>query len=214
LFCGTERLFRPAYNHHLINEWLPALDGVVAKLERGAKVADVGCGHGVSTILMAKAFPNSTFHGYDYHPASVEAARRAAHEAGIGSNLKFEVGAAKDFPAENFDLVCFFDSLHDMGDPAGAARHVSKTLKADGTWMIVEPFARDTLEENLNPVGAIYYAASTMICTPGSMSQEVGLALGAQAGEMRLRNVVTQGGFGKFRRAAETPFNMVLEARL
>jgi SAM-dependent methyltransferase len=214
LFCGTQRIFRPAYNHHLVNDWLPALEGVVAKLERGASVADVGCGHGASTILMAKAFPNSKFFGYDYHAASIEAARKAANEAGVGERISFETGAAKDFPAKGFDLICFFDCLHDMGDPAGAARHVSKALAPDGTWMIVEPFAHDRLEDNLNPVGALFYAASTAVCTPASLAQEVGLALGAQAGEARLKKVVMEGGFKRFRRAAETPFNMVLEARL
>jgi SAM-dependent methyltransferase len=214
LFCGTERLFRPAYNHHLVNEWLPALDGVVAKLERGGSVADVGCGHGASTILMAKAFPKAKFHGFDYHQESIDAARKNAAEAGVADRITFEVGAAKGFPAKGFDLVCFFDCLHDMGDPVGAARHVKETLAPDGTWMLVEPFANDRLEDNLNPVGAIFYAASTVVCTPASMSQEVGLALGAQAGEARLKGVLMEGGFPRVRRAAETPFNMVLEARL
>jgi SAM-dependent methyltransferase len=214
LFCGTQRVFRPAYNHHLINEWLPALDGVLAKLEGGARVADVGCGHGASTILMAKAFPNARFFGFDYHPASIEAARKAANEEGIGDRIDFEVGTAKTFPSKGYDLVCFFDCLHDMGDPVGAARHVGETLKPDGTWMIVEPFARDKLEENFTPVGAVFYAASTVVCTPASLAQEVGLALGAQAGEARLSKVITEGGFKRVRRAAETPFNMVLEARL
>jgi SAM-dependent methyltransferase len=214
LFCGTRRVFRPAYNHNLVNEWLPALDGVVAKLERGAKVADVGCGHGASTILMAKAFPNSKFYGYDYHPGSIEAAQKAASEEGVGGRISFEVATAKTFPAREFDLVCFFDCLHDMGDPVGAARHVGETLAPDGTWMIVEPFAQDKLEDNLNPVSAVFYAASTVICVPASLSQEVGLALGAQAGEARLKKVVMEGGFKRFRRAAETPFNMIFEARL
>lgn len=214
LFCGTERIFRPTYNRYLINEWIPALDGVADKLSRGATVADVGCGHGASTILMAQAFPNAKFFGYDYHPASITAAREAADAAGVGKRISFEIGAAKDFPANGFDLVCFFDCLHDMGDPVGAAKHVRKTLARDGTWMIVEPFAHDTLEQNLNPVGAIFYAASTVVCTPASLAQEVGLALGAQAGEARLKKVITNGGFSRFRRAAETPFNMVLEARL
>jgi 2-polyprenyl-3-methyl-5-hydroxy-6-metoxy-1,4-benzoquinol methylase len=213
LFCGTERFFRPGYNHNLIGGWLPALDGVVAKLERGAIVADVGCGHGASTILMAKTFPKSTFHGFDYHAPSIEAAREAAAAAGVAGRINFEVAAAKDVPALGYDLVCFFDCLHDMGDPAGAAAHVRKTLAPDGTWMIVEPFAHDRLEDNLNAVGSVYYAASTMICTPASLAQEVGLALGAQAGEARLKDVVTKGGFTRFRRAAETPFNLVLEAR-
>jgi len=214
LFCGTERFFRTTYNHHLLNEWLPALDGVVARLEAGGSVADVGCGHGASTILMAQAFPKAKFYGYDYHPASIEAARKAAAAAGVGERISFQIGAAKDFPSKSFDLVCFFDCLHDMGDPVGAAQHVAKTLAHDGTWMIVEPFAHDRLEDNFNPVGAIYYAGSAMVCTPASMAQEVGLALGAQAGQARLREVVTKGGFTHFRRAAETPFNMVLEARL
>jgi SAM-dependent methyltransferase len=214
LFCGTERLFRPAYNHHLVNEWLPALNGVVAKLERGASVADVGCGHGVSTILMARAFPKAKFHGFDYHPESIEAARKNAAEAGVADRITFQVGAAKNFPSSGFDLVCFFDCLHDMGDPVGAAKHVRETLAPDGTWMIVEPFAHDRLEDNFNPVGAIFYAASTVVCTPASMSQEVGRALGAQAGEARLKGVLMEGGFRQVRRAAETPFNMVLEARL
>jgi SAM-dependent methyltransferase len=213
LFCGTERFFRTSYNHHLVAEWLPALDGVVDKLQRGATVADVGCGHGASTILMAKAFPASRFFGFDYHLPSIEAARQAATAAGVADRIIFEVAAAKDISAPSCDLVTFFDCLHDMRDPAGAASHVHATLKPDGTWLIVEPFAHDHLADNLNPVGRIYYAASTMICTPASLSQEVGLALGAQAGERRLRDVVTKGGFGRFRRATETPFNLVLEAR-
>jgi len=213
LFCGTERFFRPGYNHNLIGNWLPALEGVVAKLDRGAVVADVGCGHGASTILMAKTYPNATFYGFDYHAPSIEAAREAAAAAGVADRIKFEVAVAKDFPMYGYDLVCFFDCLHDMGDPAGAAAHVRKTLARDGTWMIVEPFAHDRLEDNINPVGSVYYAASTMICTPASLAQEVGLALGAQAGEARLKKVVTEGGFTRFRRATETPFNLVLEAR-
>lgn len=214
LFCGTRRLFRPVYNHHLVNEWLPALDNVIEKLQHGALVADVGCGHGASTILLAKAFPNSKFYGYDYHPGSIEAAREAARDEGVADRIHFDIGAAKGYPAKGFDLVCFFDCLHDMGDPVGAARHVQETLKPDGTWMVVEPFAHDTLEENLNPVGAVFYAASTLVCTPASLSQEVGLALGAQAGEARIRKVATEAGFTHFRRAAETPFNIVFEAKL
>ena len=213
LFCGTERFFRTSYLHHLVGEWLPALDGVVDKLQRGATVADVGCGHGASTILMAKAFPNARIIGFDYHSPSIEQARQAAEAAGVAGQVTFEVAAAKDFPARDYDLVTFFDCLHDMGDPVGAAAHVRSALKPDGTWLIVEPFAHDRLVENLNPVGRIYYAASTMICTPASLSQEVGLALGAQAGELRLRDVVTSGGFKRFRRATETPFNLILEAR-
>jgi len=214
LFQGTERFFRPNYTGNLVSNWIPALDGVENKLKAGAKVADVGCGHGASTILMATAFPKSQFVGFDYHPASIEYARRAAADAGVADRVTFEVAAAKEYPGNaEYDLVTFFDCLHDMGDPVGASAHVLRTLKKDGTWMIVEPFASDKLEENLNPVGRVYYSASTMICTPASKSQEVGLALGAQAGEARLRDVVTKGGFTRVRRAAETPFNMVLEAR-
>ena len=213
LFCGTERFFRTSYNHHLVPEWLPALDGVAAKLTKGATVADVGCGHGASTILMAQAFPKSRFYGFDYHLPSIETARDAAAKAGVADRIEFEVASAKEFPARGYDLVTFFDCLHDMGDPQGAAAHVKASLAPDGTWMIVEPFAHDKMADNLNPVGRIYYAASTMICTPASLSQEVGAALGAQAGELRLREVVTAGGFTRFRRATETPFNLVLEAR-
>ncbi len=205
-------VFRPGYVANLIAEWIPALEGVTEKLERGAKVADVGCGHGVSTVVMAQAFPNSEFVGFDYHEPSVVRAREVASEADVG-NIRFEVASAKNYPGENYDLVAFFDCLHDMGDPVGAAAHVLQSLHADGTWLIVEPFAHDTLEQNLNPVGRMFYAFSTMICTPASKSQEVGLALGAQAGEARLREVVTSGGFKRFRRATETPFNLILEAR-
>jgi SAM-dependent methyltransferase len=212
LFRGTERFFRPGYNANLIESWLPSLDGVVDKLKAGAEVADVGCGHGTSTVLMARSFPNSRFVGFDYHGPSIERAREAAAEAGVSGNTRFEVGSAKNYPG-TYDLVAFFDCLHDMGDPEGAAAHVRQSLKPDGTWMIVEPFAHDHLSANLNPVGRVYYAASTFVCTPASLSQEVGLGLGAQAGEARLRRVVTNGGFTRFRRAAETPFNMVLEAR-
>jgi SAM-dependent methyltransferase len=213
LFCGTARFFRTGYKHHLVQEWLPALDGVVEKLKRGAKVADVGCGHGVSTRLMAEAFPNSRFYGFDYHEGSIEAARQAAKDAGLGDRVRFEVHSAKTYPADGYDLVCFFDCLHDMGDPAGAMKHVRETMAADGTCMLVEPFANDRLEDNLNPVGRIFYAASTVICTPASLDQEVGLALGAQAGEARLREIARQGGLTRFRRATETPFNLILEAR-
>jgi len=209
LFSGTERFFRTSYQAHLVQEWLPSLDGVVAKLEAGAKVADVGCGHGASTIIMAKAFPKSNFVGFDYHAASVDRARQAAREAAA----TFEVAGAKNFPGNDYDLVTFFDCLHDMGDPAGAAGHVRQSLKADGTWMIVEPLAHDELHENLNPIGRLYYSASTMVCTPASLSQEVGLGLGAQAGEKRLVEVIRAGGFSRIRRATETPFNMILEAR-
>ena len=213
LFRGTERFFRPGYNAHLIAEWIPALDGVEAKLKAGAEVADVGCGHGASTILMAKAFPNSRFTGVDYHRASIERAREAAAEAGVADRTRFEVAAAKAFAGTGYDLVCIFDALHDMGDPVGAARHIREALKPDGTFMLVEPFAHDEVADNLNPVGRLFYSASTMLCTPASLSQEVGLGLGAQAGERRLRAVVEQAGFSRFRRAAETPFNMVFEVR-
>jgi SAM-dependent methyltransferase len=212
LFQGTERFFRPGYNAHLVDEWIPALDGVREKLEAGARVADVGCGHGASTIIMAQAFPRSTFVGYDFHPASVEAARQRAAEAGMSDRVTFEVASAKDFPG-TYDLVACFDCLHDMGDPAGAAAHVLSALTPDGTWLLVEPFAGDTVEENLNPLGRVFYSVSTLVCTPASLSQEVGTALGAQAGEARLGNVVTSAGFTRFRRATQTPFNLVLEAR-
>ena len=212
LFRGTERFFRPGYNANLVASWLPALDGVAEKLARGALVADVGCGHGSSTIVMASAFPNSRFMGFDYHAESVERAREAAQEAGVSANTRFEIAHAKNFEGR-FDLVAFFDCLHDMGDPIGTAEHVHSVLVPDGTWMIVEPFAHDRLRDNLNPVGRIYYAGSTMVCTPCSLSQEVGLGLGAQAGELRLRQVITAGGFKRMRRAAETPFNIVYEAR-
>jgi SAM-dependent methyltransferase len=213
LFAGCERFFRPGYAAHLIDEWLPALDGVDVKLRAGAKVADVGCGHGASTIIMATAFPESSFMGFDYHDVSIETARRSADSLAVDGRLRFEVARAQDFPGTNYDFVAFFDCLHDMGDPVGAARHVLSTLAPDGTWMIVEPFATDRLEDNLNPVGKIYYNASTLICTPASRAQEVGLALGAQAGEDRMRNVVTEAGFTRFRRAAETPVNIVYEAK-
>jgi 2-polyprenyl-3-methyl-5-hydroxy-6-metoxy-1,4-benzoquinol methylase len=213
LFCGTELFFRPGYIANLVSAWIPALDGVEDKLRSGARVADVGCGLGASTIIMAQAFPNSQFVGFDYHDKSIEQARQKAEAAGVGDRVKFEVAASKEFPGNGYDLVTFFDCLHDMGDPVGAARHVKQSLTDDGTWMIVEPFANDTAKENHNPVGRVYYSASTLICTPASRSQEVGLGLGAQAGEARLRDVATEGGFSKFRRATETPFNLVLEAR-
>jgi len=210
---GCERFFRPGYNAHLVAEWLPALDGAVDKLESGALVADVGCGHGSSTILMAQAFPNSTFVGSDYHDGSIETARRRACEAEVSDRVSFQIAPAAAYSGAAYDLVTMFDCLHDMGDPVGAARHVRSTLKPDGTWMIVEPNAGDRVEDNLNPVGRAYYAFSTLLCTPASLSQEVGLALGAQAGEARIRGVVEAGGFTRFRRAAETPFNLVFEAR-
>jgi SAM-dependent methyltransferase len=213
LFSGTERFFRPNYRAHLITEWIPALGDTEAKLKAGARVADVGCGLGASTILMAEAFPKSTFVGFDYHPESVEMARTAATKAGVAARVKFEIAKAKDYPGKDYSLVAFFDCLHDMGDPEGAARHVLETLAPDGAWMIVEPFASDKLEDNLNPIGRVYYGASTMLCTPASLSQEVGLGLGAQAGQGRLTKVLTAAGFKRVRRAAETPFNIVLEAR-
>jgi SAM-dependent methyltransferase len=213
LFRGTERFFRPGYNANLIANWIPALEGVEAKLKAGARVADVGCGHGASTILMAKAFPNSRFTGFDYHGPSIDRARAAAAEAGVADRVQFQIASAQDYPGDGFDLVCIFDALHDMGDPVGAAAHIRRSLKPDGTWLLVEPFAHDNLADNLNPIGRLFYAASTMICTPASQSQEVGLALGAQAGEARLRQVVETAGFTRFRRATETPFNLVLEVR-
>ena len=212
LFRGTERFFRPGYVANLVSSWLPSLTGVVEKLNRGAKVADVGCGHGASTILMAKAYPKSQFVGFDYHPASIDHARLKAKEAGAG-NCTFEVADSRKYPGTGYDLVAFFDCLHDMGDPIGAAKHVKTTLAKDGTWLIVEPFAHDTVEENMNPVGRIFYSASTMICVPASLSQEGALGLGAQAGEAKLKEVVTAGGFTQFRRATETPFNLILEAK-
>ncbi|HTC72732.1 MAG TPA: class I SAM-dependent methyltransferase [Solirubrobacteraceae bacterium] len=213
LFRGTERFFRPGYRASLVAEWIPALDGVQEKLEHGAKVADVGCGHGASTIIMADAYPNSEFFGFDYHAPSIERAREAAKEAGVDDRITFATDAAKEYPGHRYDLVCVFDCLHDMGDPVGAAAHVLTTLAPDGTWLIVEPFANDRVEDNLNPVGRVFYGASTVICTPASLSQEVGLALGAQAGEARLTEVLEQGGFTRVRRATETPFNLILEAR-
>ncbi|HKU56287.1 MAG TPA: class I SAM-dependent methyltransferase [Gaiellaceae bacterium] len=210
---GCERFFRPGYNANLVESWLPALEGVVEKLERGANVADVGCGHGASTIVMAEAFPNSTFVGTDYHEGSIATARERAAAAGVGDRATFETQPAAAYAGADFDLVTMFDCLHDMGDPVGAARHVRQSLAADGTWMIVEPFAGDRVEDNLNPVGRAYYSFSTLLCTPASLSQEVGLALGAQAGEARIRDVVETAGFTRFRRVAETPFNLVFEAR-
>jgi len=214
LFAGTERFFRPNYRAHLISEWIPALGDTETRLQAGALVADVGCGLGTSTILMAQAYPRSTFLGTDYHAGSIQMAQEAAKKAGVADRVKFEVAKAKDYPGKGFQLVAFFDCLHDMGDPEGAARHVRETLAPDGAWMIVEPFANDNLEDNLNPIGRVYYAASTMLCTPASKSQEVGLALGAQAGEGRLKKVLASAGFRRVRRAAETPFNIVLEARV
>ena len=213
MFSGTERFFRPGYRANLVASWLPALDGVVDKLEQGAKVADVGCGHGASTIVMAQAYPRSHFVGLDFHGASIETAKQRAVDAGVAERTRFIVADAKSYQERDFDLLCFFDCLHDMGDPVGAARHAYEALKANGSVLLVEPFANDRLEDNLNPVGRMFYAASTFVCTPNSLSQEVGLGLGAQAGEARLRHVFLEAGFTQFRRAAETPFNLVLEAR-
>ncbi|MBC8767221.1 class I SAM-dependent methyltransferase [Arenibacter sp. BSSL-BM3] len=212
LFCGTEKFFRPSYKTNLVSNWLPALDGVVDKLKKGGKVADIGCGHGASTIIMAEAFPNSEFIGYDFHEGSVNHAAADAKKAGL-KNITFKVGNAKNFPGKDYDLVAFFDCLHDMGDPVGACKHTVKALKPDGTCLIVEPYANDSLLENMNPVGRAFYSFSTMLCTPSSLSQEVGLALGAQAGEKKLKQVAIDGGFARFRRATETPFNLILEAR-
>jgi SAM-dependent methyltransferase len=213
LFEGTRRFFHPGYAANLVSSWIPALEGVEAKLKAGARVADVGCGLGASTMLMARAFPRSEFVGFDYHRPSIERARELAAAAGLGSRLRFEVAAAKDYPGTGYDFVTFFDCLHDMGDPVGAAAHVRESLAPEGTWMIVEPFANDRVEDNLTPVGRVFYGASTFVCTPASLAQEVGLALGAQAGQARLREVILQGGFRRFRRAIATPFNLILEAR-
>ncbi len=212
LFCAVARFFRPGYLQNLVNNWLPSLDGVVKKLNDSARVADVGCGHGWSTVLMAQAFPKSTFYGFDFHPGSIEQAKKHARDHGV-TNVAFQAATAKNYPERDLDLVTFFDCLHDMGDPTGAAAHVKQSLKSDGSWMVVEPMAGDALKDNLNPIGRIYYAASTLVCVPTSLAQEVGAALGAQAGETRLREVITAGGFTRVRRATETPFNMVLEAR-
>ncbi len=213
LFVGTERFFRPSYAAHLISSWIPSLEGVEEKLIKGARVADVGCGLGASTILMAGSYPKSEFIGFDYHDKSIEIAKQRAAAVGMSDRTRFEVAKAKEYPGSGYDLVTFFDCLHDMGDPTGASSHVLSTLKKDGTWMIVEPFAGDKIEDNLNPIGRAFYGASTFLCTPASLSQEVGLALGSQAGEKRLREVVTDGGFSRFRRVAQTPFNLVFEAK-
>jgi SAM-dependent methyltransferase len=213
VFHGCEKFFRPGYAANLVSSWIPALRDVKEKLEAGARVADVGCGKGASTLLMAKAFPKSQFFGFDYHDKSIQAARESARREGVSDRVSFDVSKAKEFPGKDYDLVAVFDCLHDMGDPIGAAAHVRQSVAKDGTWMIVEPFANDQLKDNLNPVGRVYYSFSTLLCTPCSRSQEVGLCLGAQAGETRIREVVTSAGFSRFRRATETPFNIVYEAR-
>ncbi len=213
VFHGCEKFFRPAYAANLVSSWIPALTGVQEKLEAGARVADVGCGKGASTILMATSFPSSLFFGFDYHDKSIEGARESATRNGVADRTSFQVSGGKSFSGRDYDLICVFDSLHDMGDPIGTAAHVRQSLAKDGTWMIVEPFANDHLKDNLNPVGRVFYSFSTLLCTPCSRSQEVGLCLGAQAGESRIREVVTAAGFTRFRRAAETPFNIVYEAR-
>lgn len=213
VFHGCEKFFRPGYAANLVSTWIPSLQDVKAKLEAGARVADVGCGKGASTILLAKAFTNSQFFGFDYHDKSIQSARETAQREGVANRVSFEVAKAKEYPGNDYDFVAVFDCLHDMGDPVGAAKHVRNSLKEDGTWMIVEPFANDELKDNLTPVGRVYYSFSTLLCTPCSRSQEVGLCLGAQSGEKRMREVIAAAGFSRFRRATETPFNIVYEAR-
>jgi SAM-dependent methyltransferase len=213
LFEGTERFFRPGYVANLVSSWIPALDGVEEKLRAGARVADVGCGHGSSTLLLAAAYPASQIVGFDYHASSVEQARKRAVDAGLADRVSFEVASAADFPGDGYDLVAIFDALHDMPDPLTAARHVRETLADDGTFLLVEPYANDRLEDNLNPVGRLYYGASTVICVAHSMTEEPRTALGAQAGEARLAELLDEAGFSRVRRATETPFNLVLEAR-
>jgi len=214
VFTGCEKFFRPGYHAHLVSEWIPALDGVREKLERGARVADIGCGHGASTVLMAEAFPASRFTGSDYHDGSVVEAGKRAADAGVTDRVSFEVAGAQAFSGTGYDLVTSFDCLHDMGDPLGAARHVRSALAPDGTWLVVEPAAGDTVAENLNPVGRVYYSFSTLLCVPNALSQSGGYALGAQAGEQAIRQVCTDAGFTRFRRVADTPFNNVYEVRL
>ena len=211
-FCGTDRFFRPGYAVNLVEQWIPAMTGIREKLEAGAKVADIGCGHGSSTLLMAEAFPRSHFTGFDFHPPSIDAALAKRDETDL-ANVTFEVASAKTFPGTDYDFVCIFDAIHDMGDPAGAAAHIRRALKPDGSFMIVEPLAGDALEDNLHLLGTIFYGFSTLACVPASKAQEIGLALGAQAGEKRLSEVLREGGFGTVRRAAQTDTNMVLEAR-
>ena len=214
LFCGSESLFRPGYKSFLVSDWLKAMNGVVEKLERGAKVADIGCGHGASTIVMAKAFPKSVFFGFDSHVTSIETASKRATEDGVKDNILFDIEEAQSYQEKEFDLICFMDCLHDMGDPVGAARHAAQALKKDGSLLLVEPASGNNVEDNINPVSRLYYAASTAVCTPCSLSQEVGLALGAQAGQQSLTTVLQQAGFSSVKRVAETPFNIVLEAKL
>lgn len=211
-FCGTDRFFRPGYIANLVENWIPALDGVSEKLEVGGMVADIGCGHGSSTLLMAQSYPQATIHGFDFHPESIEEARNKAATAGV-SNVEFHVTDAAEVPDNGYDFACIFDALHDMGDPVGVAARIRQVLNDDGTFMLVEPMAADNLEDNLNPLAGIFYGFSTMVCVPTSMAQDVGLALGAQAGEKRLTNVLNEAGFSSVRRATETPTNMVLEAR-
>lgn len=213
VFHGTEKFFRPGYAANLVSSWIPALHGVQAKLEAGARIADIGCGIGASTLLLAQAFPNSILFGFDYHDKSIAAARASATRQHLATRATFDVSSAMQYPGKDFDFVAVFDCLHDMGDPVGAGRHILQSLAPDGTWMIVEPFANDHLQDNLNPVGRVYYSFSTLLCTPCAKSQQGGLTLGAQAGEARIREVVTAAGFTRFRRAAETPFNIVYEAR-
>ena len=211
LFCGTDRFFRPGYQANLIESWIPALTGVEEKLKAGARIADIACGHGSSSVLMAQAYPNSTIHGFDFHAPSIEEARAKAKAAGV-TNVQFDVATAQDYPDTDFDLVCIFDALHDMGDPVGAARHIRQTLKEDGAFMLVEPLAGDSMADNMHPLGQIFYAFSTTVCTPASLAQDVGMGLGAQAGQQRLTEVLNEAGFSQVRRASETPTNMVLEA--
>jgi len=213
LFHGTERLFKPGYLTNLVSNWIPALDDLDDKLRRGSSIADLGCGHGASTILLAQAYPTCTIAGFDYHQASIDIARKRAAEAGVADRVRFETASAQDFPGDGYDLVCIFDALHDMGDPLAAARHIREALDADGTWLLVEPMAGESLEENVNPVGRIFYAASTFICTPAAQAQAGGFALGAQVPEATLADLASDAGFSRFRRATETPFNRVFEAR-
>ena len=213
LFSGVRRFFAPAYSHNLVQSWIPALAAAEARLQAGGRVADVGCGHGGSTITMAQAYPNSTFTGFDFHAASVEEARKAAEDAGVGGRVSFEVASAADYPGSGYDLIAFFDCLHDMGDPAGAVQHARRAIADDGTVLLVEPFANDRAEDNHNPVGRAFYSFSTALCTQASLAQEVGAAMGAQAGEARHREMFNEAGFSRFRRATETPFNLILEAR-